>query len=192
MVLLPIETDRLLLREFHEEDWQDIHEYAADPEVVKHMPWGPNTEDESRDFLSRQHRGITEEPRLEWNIGIELLTERRIIGGISLRVTPPNEFFAEPKGNGEIGYVLNRNYWRKGIMTEAANAVIKWGFESFDISKIWASADMRNAQSHRVLEKLGMRHSETRPSQLSDRLGNSVVEVVYEMLRTEWEAGGAG
>lgn len=50
---LPIETERLWLREFREDDFDSIHAYATDPEVVRYMPWGPNTLEVTREVLDR-------------------------------------------------------------------------------------------------------------------------------------------
>ena len=43
-----IQADRVLLRDFEQVDWQAVHSYASDPEVVRYMDWGPNTEDETK------------------------------------------------------------------------------------------------------------------------------------------------
>jgi RimJ/RimL family protein N-acetyltransferase len=50
---LPIETERLLLRDFREDDFDSIHAYATDPEVVRYMTWGPNTLEVTREVLDR-------------------------------------------------------------------------------------------------------------------------------------------
>lgn len=87
-----------------------------------------------------------------------------------------------------LGYAISRDQWGKGIAAEAARAVLSSGFESFEISKIWASTDSRHPQSLRVLEKLGMRIAETLFNHHVDRDGQSVDEVVYEILRYEWNS----
>ena len=59
-----LETERLILREFREADFEAVHEYGSDPEVVKYMLWGPNTEQDTREFIrkvlvqQKEQRGV--------------------------------------------------------------------------------------------------------------------------------------
>ena len=46
-----IQTERLVLREFNEDDWRAVHEYASDPKVVRYMDWGPNTQEETLSLI---------------------------------------------------------------------------------------------------------------------------------------------
>ncbi len=59
-----LETARLVLREFRERDWQAVHEYASDPEVVRYVEWGPNTETETRSFVRRAISHQDEQPEM--------------------------------------------------------------------------------------------------------------------------------
>jgi hypothetical protein len=61
--MVSLRTDRLLLREFVEQDWRAAHDYATDPEVVRYMDWGPNTEEETRAFIRRAISFQRENPR---------------------------------------------------------------------------------------------------------------------------------
>lgn len=54
MIHLPLHTERLVLRDFEEADWEAVHCYASDPEVVRYMSWGPNTEEDTRGFIQRK------------------------------------------------------------------------------------------------------------------------------------------
>lgn len=51
---LTLETKKLVLRQFREDDWQVVHQYGSDPETVRYMPFGPNTEQDTRDFIKRE------------------------------------------------------------------------------------------------------------------------------------------
>ena len=77
---MPMETERLLLRDFFEEDWRAVHEYGSDPEVIRYLPWGPNTEEDSRDFIRRSIAIQNESPRRRFEMGIVLKEEDRLIG----------------------------------------------------------------------------------------------------------------
>jgi RimJ/RimL family protein N-acetyltransferase len=70
-----IKTKRLILRDLEEADWQAVHEYASDPEVVRYMDWGPNTEDETTEFIRRAIASQKERPRRNFTLAIVLKSE---------------------------------------------------------------------------------------------------------------------
>ncbi len=81
-----IKTDRLTLRDLEERDWEAVHSYASDPEVVRYIDWGPNTEDDTKKFIQRSIAGQTEQPRKSYGFAIVLKEGDRLIGtcGIDL------------------------------------------------------------------------------------------------------------
>jgi [ribosomal protein S5]-alanine N-acetyltransferase len=147
---LPLETERLILRDFREEDWQSVQEYASDPEVVRYMFWGPNTEQETKDFILRAMKGRNVYPRTAYDIVLVNKTDHRLLGACGLYLRS-----AENK-EGEIGYVLNRCYWKQGYVTEAARRLVAFGFEELGLHRIYATCDPANTGSYRVMEKTGM------------------------------------
>ena len=176
---IPIETGRLLLRDFVEEDWRAVHEYGSDPEVVRYLPWGPNTEEDSRDFISRSIAIQSESPRRRFEIGIVLKQEGKLIGGCGIRENNPTLM------EGNIGYVLNKDYWGRGIATEAARALVRFGFETLNLHRIFATCFPENRASERVLQKCGMR--------LEGRLRENLLmrgewrdSLLYAILDHEW------
>ena len=76
---LSLKTNRLVLREFNELDWQAVHEYASDPQVVRYMPWGPNTKKESQGFIQRVIARQQEKPRRNYEFAVALKTEDRLL-----------------------------------------------------------------------------------------------------------------
>ena len=70
---LPINTERLVLRDFRPEDVAAVHAYGSDPKVVRYMPWGPNTEAESQAFLARKLQDQLANPRTEFDLAITLV-----------------------------------------------------------------------------------------------------------------------
>ena len=84
---LALTTVRLALREFTEGDWQAVHEYASDPEVVCYMDWEPNTEKETRDFIKRAMASCREKPRRNYQFAVVLKKEDRLIGACGLHVS---------------------------------------------------------------------------------------------------------
>jgi RimJ/RimL family protein N-acetyltransferase len=178
-MVMPIETERLLLRDFVEEDWRAVHEYGSDPEVVRYLPWGPNTEGDSRDFISRSIAIQSESPRRRFEIGIVLKEEGRLIGGCGIRENNPTLM------EGNMGYVLNKDYWGRGIATEAARALVRFGFETLNLHRIFATCFPENKASERVLQKCGM--------SLEGRLRENLLmrgewrdSLLYAILDREW------
>ena len=147
----PIRTERLLLREFTQGDFDDVHAYAIDPDVVRYMDWGPNTPDETQAALDRWFAAQASWPRADVNLAIEHVADRRVIGSIRLSVTDQTAL------TGDLGYSLASAYWRQGLGTEAARAMVMAGFEMLKLRRIWAECDVRNAGSYGIMEKLGMR-----------------------------------
>jgi RimJ/RimL family protein N-acetyltransferase len=94
-----------MLRDFEEEDWKLVHEYALDPEVVRYLDFGPNTEDESKNFIQRALVHQKEKPRKDFTLAIVLRATNTLIGGCGIYVTSPDN------REGYIGYVLNRNFY---------------------------------------------------------------------------------
>jgi RimJ/RimL family protein N-acetyltransferase len=146
----PLRTARLLLRPFRQDDFDDVHAYARELEVVRYMEWGPNTPEETQAFLERMFEAQGRWPRGDVNLAIEHLKDRRVIGSIRLGLNPPAD-------QADLGYSLNRDYWGRGLTTEAARALMGVAFRTLGVHRVWAWCDIRNAASYRVMEKLGMR-----------------------------------
>ncbi|WP_309605656.1 GNAT family N-acetyltransferase [Phenylobacterium sp.] len=147
----PIRTERLLLRAFTPDDFDDVHAYATEDAVVRYMDWGPNTLEETKVFLGRSLEAQLSWPRSDVNLAIQHLADGKVIGAIRLGVKD------EATRTGDIGYSIASAYWRQGLVTEAAGAMLRAGFEVLGLHRIWAECDVRNAGSYGVMEKLGMR-----------------------------------
>ena len=143
-----LETARLLLRKPVAADTARIYEsYARDAEVTRYLTWRP-------------HRNLAdgERPSAEWMAAwesgkyfswvITLREGEELAGMISMR----------PDGwRVELGYVLGRRWWGRGLMTEAVRAVIDCALAEPEVFRVWAVCDVENMASARVLEKAGMR-----------------------------------
>jgi RimJ/RimL family protein N-acetyltransferase len=147
---LLIETRRLLLRYFLSGDWQDVHAYAALPEVSRFDSWGPNTEADSRAFVARCIDQAAQEPVLRHDFAIELKPTARVIGGCSIK----REAAGDPHAS--VGYAIHPDYQGRGFATEATLGLIEFGFLSLGLERIVAQCDTRNSASCRVMEKAGM------------------------------------
>lgn len=175
----PLRTERLVLREFRADDFDDVHAYATDPEVVRYMEWGPNTPQVTRDVLDRWLAEGETWPRAGANLAVELAETGRVIGSIRLEVSAPQDRTAD------FGYCFHRPYWRRGLATEAARAVVDAGFRHLGLHRIWATCDVRNVGSWGVMEKLGMRREGTLRQNRMARDGWRDSHV-YAVLASEW------
>jgi len=177
---MQISTERLLLRELTYSDVNDIQEYATDPKVIKYLTFGPNTEEETRNFIELCTSNQKQDPRKNYELGITLPSENKLIGGCGIRVTSSGNSVAN------IGYCLNRNYWGNGFASEAAYGLLKFGFEELNIHRIYAICDPENVGSQRVLEKIGMAY-EGHLRQNVVIHGEHRDSLMYAILKHEWK-----
>ena len=117
-----IETDHLVLRELTDDDFDSVHVYASDPDVVKLLSWGPNSEDDTRAFLRQAAEERKVDPRASYRLGVVSTEEDKLIGACHLVIPVATERV------GRITYVLNKDYWRRGFMGEAVRGILKFGF----------------------------------------------------------------
>ncbi len=141
-----IETKRLFLRRWTKEDAEAIFAaYAQDQEVTKYLTWQPHrTIEETRTFVEGRIAAWETGNDFAW--GIRLHSEP-LIGGIALRL---NDFKVD------LGYVIARAYWGKGFATEAVQALVDWALKQPQIVRVWATCDIENPASAKVMEKVGM------------------------------------
>lgn len=177
-----IETERLVLREFHRDDWESVHEYAVDPEVYRYMPWGPNSEEQTLAFIERAIASRGRDPWLHFEFAVTVRGSGRLIGGAGIRAA--DECFRAA----DMGYCLRRDAWGLGLGTEAARGLIGFGFERLGLHRIWATCDTGNARSARVLEKAGMALEGTMRDDTWLR-GHWRSSHVYSILDSEWNPG---
>lgn len=145
-----IETARLVLREVAPDDFDAIHAYGADPEVVQYVPWGPNTPQVTRDFIQNTLDKAIAEPRLEYVLAVVPRGDVDPVGTVGLYMKSPDAHQAM------LGCAYGRDAWGHGYATEASLAMVELGFDVLGLQRIWAACDPDNHASSRVLEKVGM------------------------------------
>lgn len=185
-IVIPIRTERLVLRDFVEDDRGAVHEYGSDPEVVRFMPWGPNSAEDTHAFIGRAIAAQCEQPRDKFEFAVTLACSGRLIGGCGIRISAPSERGAD------MGYCLRRDHWGQGFGTEASRAIIGFGFEQLGLHRIIATCDVENRASAYVLQKTGMRR-EGHFRGDSEIRGEWRDSYLYAILEGEWRArrGGA-
>jgi [ribosomal protein S5]-alanine N-acetyltransferase len=148
-----ISTTRLLMRRPIASDAEAIFEYASDPEVTRFMDWPTRKAIHGAvEFLAERESRWESGEEFCWVITVKPKT--RAVGAIACRVRDTDADF---------GYVLNRNFWRQGYATEAAEALLAWLMRLPSIGRVWATCDYENIRSARVLEKIGLSLEGTLP-----------------------------
>ena len=140
-----LQTARLHLRPFRMSDVDDVFANASDPEWGRYIQVpAPYTPRDAEEFVARV---VLTDPKdnLRW----ALVHEGRVAGNV--------DFAPGPAGVAELGFALARPLWGQGLITEAAGAVLAYGFESLGLVRIFGYAVSANAASLRVMEKLGMK-----------------------------------
>jgi RimJ/RimL family protein N-acetyltransferase len=140
-----LKTERLIIRNFTENDFLDLHEYLSDPHTYIYEPGNPITIEQSKKMCEERSRGNI-------FIAVELANEKKLIGHIYFNKMEPKEFNIF-----EIGYIFNKKYHGKGYATEAAKAIIEYGFAELKAHKIIAHCNPKNIASWKLLERAGMK-----------------------------------
>jgi len=176
--LRELRTLRLLLRSFEPGDIPTIVRLAGAREIAAttaNIPH-PYAEVDAQSFLAhadqdfRAGRSVT--------FAVTTLQTGDLCGAVGLAIAPAHE-------RAELGYWIGVPYWGRGFATEAASAVLAFGFETLRLNRIYASHFAGNTASQRVLEKLGMRHEG--PSRQHVRKWNRYFDLEnYGLLASEF------
>ena len=144
-----LETERLLLRRIKPADARDMFEYASRPDVTKYLLWSPHPDIEhTRQYIDYLQTRYDAGDFYDW--ALVLKNGGKMIGTCGF------VNFDLQNNSAEIGYVLNPAYCGYGYATEAAAAVIQFGFLRLKLHRIQAKYMAGNLASRRVMEKLGM------------------------------------
>ncbi len=144
-----IRSKRIVLRKISINDLSDVYEYASNPEVSRYLLWYPHkTLSYTRQYLEYLEKLYKKEKFYDW--GIELCG--KMIGTVGF------SSFNLKTNSAEIGYVLNPEFWGKGIVAEAIFEILKFAFGNLDLSRVEAVFLPDNTQSRRVLEKCNFKY----------------------------------
>ena len=171
-------SDRLTLRRLEELDTPDMYEYASRPDVTRYLTWKPHpdrayTRDYLRYLADRYAAGMF----YDWAIVYE--PDCKMIGTCGFTC------FHCTSDSAEVGYVINPDYWGRGIASEALELVLQFGFIELKLHRIEARFMQGNEPSRHVMEKAGM----TFEGYLRDAMlvkGNYVTVGVCSILASEW------
>lgn len=145
-----LETERLLLRPFVEEDLTDLFAYASVPGVGEMAGWPHHTSIETSSMILQSFI------RKKEVLAIFHKVDGKVIGSLGLHASWANdEDMYQHLKIKEIGYVLSKDYWGQGLVPEAVQAVIAFGFGNLGLDALSCAHFQSNDQSRRVIEKCG-------------------------------------
>lgn len=174
-----LETERLILRSWQEEDAGDLYEYAKDPQVGPIAGWPPHTSVEN----SREI--IKEVLSAEETYAVVLKEEQKAVGSIGL-MTGSASNLDIPDEEGEIGYWIGVPFWGQGLIPEAVGEMLQHGFEDLHLEKIWCGYFEGNTKSKRVQEKCGFVYHHTNENIHWELMDDIRTEHVTCMTKEQW------
>lgn len=173
-----METERLIIRRFQADDWQDLYEYLSQEEVVKFEPYETFSKEASKqEAINRSNNNAF------W--GVCLKSSGKLIGNIYLA---RQEF-----DTWELGYVFNKNFQGNGYATEAALALVDNAFKEQNARRVIAMCNPLNKPSWKLLERIGLRKEGHLLQNIyfkKDELNRPIWADTYEygILVSEWLA----
>ena len=148
--MIIFETDRIILRHFLPTDLDNLYALYSDPEIRQFFPECTLTFDETKEELEWFLNGHPEHPDLGLWATIFKETDR-FIGRCGLL-----PWTIEDRKEVEVAYLISKKYWGLGLGTEAAEGIVRYGFETLCLPRLISLIDAENHASLRVADKIGM------------------------------------
>jgi RimJ/RimL family protein N-acetyltransferase len=180
---LPIVTERLVLRRYTHDDIPDVLRFVSQPSLAgvtsKRIQ---ATEEGVRKYIDLQNSYQPFEKDKVFELAVERKEDGKVIGLLGL--------ICQDHRQGEIGWALGVEYRGQGYATEAARALMDYGFNSLGLHRIHADTSSDNLASWRIMERLGMRQEALLRGSVYEE-GKWVDRYIYGMLADEWRDTGA-
>ena len=174
-----LKTDRLILRQFQVKDAVDLFKLRTDDKVMKYLG-SPKMKDidEAKAYIEKARKIKNGDTCIEWSLTLK--EEDKLIGKLGFWRIIKTHFRAE------LGYTMLPSYQSKGIMSEALNAILKYGFQIMKIHSVEANLDPKNEKSVNLLKRNGFtKEGQTKESYYFD--GAFTDTSIYGLLKKDWE-----
>ena len=175
-----IGTERMILRPWRESDADDLFKYASDPDVGPAGGWRAHTSGEESRRIIRDLLSAAE------IYAIVLKETGETVGSVGLKFGEATDMTDE-KDEAELGYWIAKPYWGQGLMTEAANALLRRAFGDVGLSKVWCGYYDGNVRSKRVQEKCGFVYHHTTEDLDVPQLNEKRTGHANCLTREQWE-----
>lgn len=174
-----LETKRLRLRPWQEDDAEHLYRYAKDPQVGPIAGWPPHRSiEDSRDII----RSVLSAPE---TYAVVLKETGEPVGSVGLMIGR-NSNLTISRDEGEIGYWIGVPYWGQGLIPEAVRELIRHGFEQLGLTKIWCAYFEGNEKSRRVQEKCGFVYHHTNENVVWQLMNDIRTEHVSCLTKEIW------
>jgi len=168
-----LETGRLMLRPITLNDTEAIQSWASNPENIRYMSFGPNTDEDTREF-------ITSFTKAGQDFAVVLKESGKVIGTCGIRPDSAGD-------TGELGWILHKDHWKYGYGTELGGELIRYGFDDLKLRRIYAPCAAVNYGSYRVMERNGMRREALHVKAFWARVDKEWIDkAVYGILADEY------
>ena len=172
-----LETERLTLRPFTQEDAADLYEYAKDPRVGPAAGWQPHKSvEESREIIGSVFSAPNVFAVVDKPSG-KVMGAAGFVGRHQSLLPGPDD---------EIGYALSPDFWGRGLMPEAVRELLRYGFEELGLATVWCGHYDFNDKSRRVVEKCGFIYRFTDKT-WAEWMEEERTELHYALTREEWQ-----
>ena len=175
-----METQRLILRPWTENDAESLYNYAKDPAIGPIAGRPPHTSVEnSREII----RDILSAPE---TYAVVLKETNEPIGSVGIMFADGVHSADMQDGDAEIGYWIGVPYWGQGLIPEAVQRLLKRCFVELDVKRVWCGHYDGNIKSRRVMEKCGFKYHHTEEGKTSP-LGDIRTEHFTLLTREDWK-----
>jgi [ribosomal protein S5]-alanine N-acetyltransferase len=176
-------TNRLVLRDYKEDDLDSLVSQINDLEVTKNLSMVPHpyTIKGGREYLARAIEKQNQKPRTDYSFAIELQDQSGVIGCFGLHSIDRYD------GTATAGCWLGQDYWRKGYMSEAAERVLRFAFNTLKLRRINSEAFVENIGSNKMQQNLGFQLEGTRKQSSRSKATGIIHDAnQYGLLREDW------
>lgn len=175
-----METERLILRSWCEDDAESLYPFAKNPAVGPIAGWPPHTSVENSREIIRNVLAVNE------TYAVCLKTDNKAIGSIGLMIGRQSNLDL-PETEGEIGYWIGVPFWGMGLIPEATKELIRHAFVDLNLETLWCGYFEGNAKSKRVQEKCGFVYHHTNKDIYWKLMDDIRTEHITRLTRKEWE-----
>jgi len=177
-----IDSERLYMRPFKDQDAVPMLEYHSDPDVVRYIPWDVRTlEEVQKSNKENAHAYFLNHEGDYLTLALIRKEDDQLIGQMNAM------FRSELHKTAEFGYVINPKFGGQGYVTEAATALISALFDSGLFHRVFANMDCRNHPSEAVAKRVGLR-KEAHHIQDYWFKGEWTDSYIYATLKDEWQS----
>ena len=174
-----LETERMILRPWEEEDAEDLYKYASNPEVGPAAGWPVHTSVENSRAVIREVFSAPE------TYAVVLKETGHPVGCIGLLIGKASNF-GIPDTEGEIGYWIGVPFWGQGFIPEAVKELMRHAFEELNMDALWCGYFAENEQSFKAQAKCGFKHHHTEEKQFNQFMSDYRVEHISRIGKDEW------